>query len=78
MEYDFKETPKFFDKLLESDLGIKKITVDGILGLSLNQKIELSKVAFIIFCMEPILTLNHRQYQSVIQFFILSCFKKSR
>jgi len=74
MEYNYKETFNCLSKVLADNLE-KNSKIDISLIVPLNQT-NLSKLAFIIFCLEPNCTLENKTYQSVIQFFLLSCFKQ--
>lgn len=74
MDYNYKETFNCLSKVLGETLD-KNSKIDISLIVPSNQT-NLSKLAFIIFCLEPTCTLENKTYQSVIQFFLLSCFKQ--
>lgn len=68
MEYDYTETTNFLSKVLSTTLDTNSIKLISILPTE-ELELDLSNLAFIIFCLEPTLTLNNKQYQSVIQFY---------
>jgi hypothetical protein len=75
MDYDFEITYDVFNSLLEKDPQ-KNLTFNTLNEVDFNIGHNFINFAFFLFCCEKVVTLKHRGFQTVLQFFILSAHKK--